>query len=485
MGLRINTNVSSTEALRNLNATDRAQRKSMERLSTGLRINSASDDPSGLVISEQLRAQIASLGQASKNSQNASNLVGTAEAALNEVSGLLTQIRQSVVFAMNSNSTEEISAEQDSVDNAISSIDRIAQTTKFANRKLLDGSSAIQTTSTLGSGIAGLNVQNIQFDGVTSLTMKVNLTALASRAGGAGLFASAFTSANATTIVRITGTGGTTDISLASGANAANFKSAVNAFTGNTGVYVSAGRLYSVDFGADQTISLEVVSGSIDFGTQTVTSASGIKSDSGHDAAGNIQGASVSAKGNSLKITSDFFTGSVTLKDGVALNANLTFKVRKSGLNFELNTSQAASDQERIGIRSMASSSLGANTRTIPGQAGNNVTIGGFLSSLKSGGTNDLRTNPDNALRIIDNVINQVSDARAYLGAFQKMTLDSNTSSLAVATENLTSSQSTIRDVDFAAETSEYTRTQVLFQSGTYVLAQANQNAQTVLTLLR
>jgi flagellin len=484
MALRINTNVAALEALRNLGATDRAQNKSLERLSTGLRINRAADDPSGLVISEQLRAQVASLRQATENSQNASNLLGTAEAALTEVSSLLTQIRESVVFALNSNSAEQVAAEQDAVDNAISSIDRVAQTTKFANRKLLDGSSAIRTMSTMGSGVTTVNVQNAQFDGVSSLTLKVTLTGIASRAGGSGLFGSPFLSANAATVIRITGANGTEDITLASGATSANFKSAVNAFTANTGVFASAGRLYSVEYGSDQTISLEVVSGSVDFGATVVTSASGVKTDTGRDAIATMQGAQVSAKGNELRILSSFFTGDVTLNDKVTTSSALSFKIKKTGLVFQLNTSDAVADRERIGIRSMDSSNLGGPSRTIPGQAGNTVTIGGFLSSIQSGGGNDLRTNAENALRIIDRVIDQVSDTRSYLGAFQKMTIDSNTASLEVAAENLAASESDIRDLDFAAETSEYTRTQILFQAGTAVLGQANQIAQTVLTLL-
>jgi flagellin len=487
MALRINTNVAALEALRNLGVSDRAQNKSLERLSTGLRINSASDDPSGLVISEQLRAQVLSLRQAAENSQNASNLVGTAEAALSEVSSLLNQIRESIVFALSSNSTEQIGAEQDAVDNAINSIDRIAQTTRFANTKLLDGSSAIQVTSTVGSQLADLNVQNAQFDSVSTLTLTVNLTGLASRAGGSDLFTNAFLSANSATVVRVTGTKGTEDISLASGAGSAAFESAVNAFTANTDVYVSAGRLYSVEFGSDQTISLEVVSGSIDFGATTVTSATGISSDSGTDATANIQGATVSAKGNQLRVLSNFFTGDVRLLDAATTGtgSNHTFKIKKSGLVFQLNTSDAISDRERIGIRSIDSSNLGTKTRTINGQAGQSVTIGGYLSSLLSGGSNDLDSDPENALRIIDSVIDQVTDSRSYLGAFQKMTIDTNTASLEVAAQNLAASESDIRDLDFAAETSEYTRTQILFQAGTAVLGQANQIAQTVLTLLR
>ena len=485
MALRINTNAAALGALRNLSSTDRASRRSLERLSTGLRINRASDDPSGLVVSEQLRAQVRSLQQAIDNSQNASNLIGTSEAALNEVSSLLTQIRESVVFALSSNSTEQVAAEQDAVDNALSSIDRIAQTTKFASRKLLDGSSAIQVTSTLGSGLSDINVQNAQFDGISQVSLRVTLSRVASRAGGADLFTNTFQSATANTTIRLIGPKGTEDIVLASGATSANFKSAVNAFTGNTGVYASAGRLYSVDYGVDQTVSVEVTSGGVKFGATVFDTTSGLKTDAGRDATAAVQGASVSAKGNNLRVLSNFFTGDISLKDNVTTGSNFNFKIKRSGLVFQLNSSDAISDRERVGLRNIDTSALGTRTRTVPGQAGNTLTLGGFLSTLSSGGANDLDSNAENALRIIDSAIDQVTDTRSYLGAFQKFTLETNISSLEVAAENLAASESAIRDLDFAAETAEFTRLQILFQSNTAVLGQANLLAQNVLTLLR
>jgi flagellin len=485
MGLRINTNVGALEALRNLGVSDRAQRKSLERLSTGLRINRASDDPSGLVISEQLRAQVRSLHQAIENSQNASNLLGTAEGALNEVSSLLNQIRESVVFALNSNAPEQVAAEQDSVDNAISSIDRIAQTTRFANKKLLDGSAAIALASTVGSGLANINVQNAQFDGASALSFAVTLTSIASRAGGTDLVAGAFGSAVSATILRLTGANGTEDLSLASGASQGDFENAVNAFTANTGVYASGGLLYSVEFGSDQTVSIEVVTGTLDFGGTNYDAASGVVTDAGKDAVASFEGATLSAQGNRLRILSSFFTGDIILDDAVTTGSDFNFKIRKSGLVFQLNTSDAAADRERIGLRNVDSSTLGVKERTIPGQNGNLNTVGGFLSSLVSGGANDLRANPENAMRIIDKVIDQITKTRAYVGAFQRFTIDTNTNSLEVAAENLAASESDIRDLDFAAETAEFTRTQILFQAGTAVLGQANQIAQTVLTLLR
>jgi len=149
MALKINNNVSSMLALHQLNETDRRQTATFERLSTGLRINRASDDPSGLVISEQLRAQVESLKKASENAENASNLINTGEAALNEVSSLLIQMRQSAVFSLNTGgaSVDQLRAEQDSVDQAIQAIDRIASTTRFGTRNLLNGEAGFNIKS--------------------------------------------------------------------------------------------------------------------------------------------------------------------------------------------------------------------------------------------------------------------------------------------------------------------------------------------------
>ncbi len=490
MALRINTNVASLKALQNLQQTDIVQQRTLERLSTGFRINRASDDPSGFVISERLRAQVGSLQQAVENSQNASNLIGTAEAALKEVNNLLVQIRESIVFALNSNSPEQIAAEQDAVDNALVSIDRIAQTTRFADRRLLDGTSAIQTTSTLGSGIRDLTVRNAQFDASSAVTLAINLQAVASRGGDvftSGATTVGFRSATANVVLRVTGRTGSEDISLASGAGSTAFRSAINAFTSDTGVYASAGRLYSVDFGSNETVSVQVLSGQflVGAGGTTISSTSGVLSDAGANATATVNGAAASADGNELRVTTAFFTGDIVLRDNATTGSSFTFKLQKSGLVFQLNTSHEVTNRARIGVRTVNSSTLGVESRTIPGPGSTAVEIEGYLSSIKSGGANDLTNRPANALRVVDIAIDQISTLRAFLGAFQKQTLESNISSLGVAAENLASSLSDIRDLDFAVETAEFTRTQILFQAGTAVLAQANRIPQAVLQLLQ
>ena len=167
MGLRINTNISAIRALRTLSINDRNQSRSLERLATGLRINRGADDPSGLVISEQLRAQLRSLNQAVTNSENAAGLVTIADAALQEASDLLVSINDSIVFAQNTAgaSPAQISAEQDAVDQAIQAIDRIAATTRFADRPLLNGDSEYQQLDNVPSELQNIRLRSVNFAG--------------------------------------------------------------------------------------------------------------------------------------------------------------------------------------------------------------------------------------------------------------------------------------------------------------------------------
>ena len=158
MSTRINTNTTAFEAARNLSINSDAVSKNIQRLSSGLRINSASDDASGLVISESLRAQSAGLTQASRNTNDAINVVKTAEGALNEVHSLLINIRQLVIHAANvgANDATAAQADKDAISSAISSINRIAGTTQFNNKNLLDGSADSAHVATVGSGsVAG------------------------------------------------------------------------------------------------------------------------------------------------------------------------------------------------------------------------------------------------------------------------------------------------------------------------------------------
>lgn len=487
MGLRINTNAATSTALRTLRSADRDLSKSLERLSTGLRINSASDDPSGLVISEQLRNQISGLRQSIDNSQNASNLVGTAEAALNEVHSLLLGIRESVLFSLNTggNDAEQIDAEQDSIDNAIRSIDRIASTTKFGSRNLLNGGSEIQVLSS-ASGISELNLQKVAFAGQSQQQFSVTVTAVASQATelvGNDRYGGASSAAT----VRISGSSGTQDIQVASSFTTTQFDNAVNLYTADTGIWASAGQLFSVDFGTSESISVEVVSGTLNTVVGNLQSTDGIQSDDGVDIAGHVNGVSFDGDGTEVRVVSDVITGTINFSDSnasITAGSTHTFTVDDSGLKFQLNQTAGPASREQIGVGSVDSSNLGVAERSVNGMAGNSITIGGFLSSLVSGNANDLNSNAANALGILDAAIEDISDTRSYLGAFQSHTVDTNLNSLEVALEQLSQAESTIRDLDFAQETANYTKNQVLFQASISVLAQANQIPQAVLSLI-
>ncbi len=283
--------------------------------------------------------------------------------------------------------------------------------------------------------------------------------------------------------MRITGNLGTQDIQIASSFTTAQFDAAVNAFTDDTGIYASGGQLLSIDYGSEVTISLEVTSGNLNTSGGTLSASDGIQTDSGVDVAGNISGVSFDGDGTNARVVSDLITADLEF-DPTTATGNYTFTVDNSGLRFQLNQFEGPNSREQLGIRNVSTQTLGSTERQINGVLGNSITIGGFLSSLESGGTNDLNSNPTNALRILDAAITDVLDQRAYLGAFQQQTVETNLSSLEVALQELTQSESSIRDLDFAEETANFAQQQVLFQSSVAVLAQANQLPQAVLTLI-
>jgi flagellin len=259
--------------------------------------------------------------------------------------------------------------------------------------------------------------------------------------GGTGTVAS-----GGSVTLRLTGSLGTEDIVLASGADVGDLASSVNLLRGSTGIYASGSYIYSEGFGSAIRISLEQVGG-----TGTFTGAGGVIAGigdkvtaSGSDAVANIDGAEFSADGNILTVTSTMFVGSIELEPNFGVPGDypqtFQFTVENSGLLFQLNTEETVSDQHIIGLPNVTTAFLGTEESTIGGK-----TIGGFLNSIRAGGDNDLFNNPGNALGIIDAAISDISNVRAYLGAFVNDTIDPNIASLNIAIENLVASESEIR----------------------------------------
>ena len=468
---RINTNISSLQAIHRLNKNNADLSMRLQRLSSGMKINSGKDAPAALIASETLRSEITGINQAIENSGRAGNVINTAEGALSEVSSLLLEIQGLTNEAANKGalSADEIAANQLQVDAILSSINRIANTTQFNGVKLLNGSLDYSSSGVSNTNIANVRVNSARLPDAAAVNVVVSVTQSAQTAEIG--YVSGDLAANNAVTVQIAGNKGTEQLSLAGGTTLAQMVTAINAVKNATGVSAataSAGAklvLNSTEYGSEQFVRLTTQSGTF------VPSAT---SDTGRDAAVKVNGASAQARGLSISYRSTNLDLEIDLKNAINITAGSTsFYITGGGANFALGPKVTETDKSSIGLMSMSTGSLGDNTN-------------GFLNTLGSGATNGLASNNlVTAQRIIDKSIKQVATLRGRLGAFQKEILESNISSLSVALENVTASESAIRDADFASETAAMTRAQILVQANTSVLAQANSTPQNVLSLLR
>jgi flagellin len=465
---RINTNIASLQGINRLtrNNADLAMR--LQRLSTGLRINTGKDAPAGLIASETLRSEIAGINQAIDNSNRAMNVINTAEGALGEVAALLLEIQSLTSQAANTGalSEEEVAANQLQVDSILNSINRSANTTQFNGVKLLNGSLDYTT-----SGVAAANFTNLRVNAARlpdNAAVNVVIAVVQSAQAATIGYTGGDLAANNAVTIEISGNLGVQQLAFAGGATIAEMVTAINSVKNATGVSaVNSGGdlgLYSTTFGSKQYVSLSTIAG-------TFAPTAGI--DYGRDATVTVNGASAQADGLNVNYRSSFLDIELDIQQAFNTAGNDNFYITGGGATFALGSKVTEADKASLGIASVSTGSLGDETS-------------GFLTTLGSGGTNSLSSgNLTTAQRIIDQAIKQVATLRGRLGAFQKEILESNINSLSVALENVTASESAIRDADFATETAALTRAQILVQANTSVLAQANATPQNVLALLR
>lgn len=472
---RINTNVASMTAQRGLSKTQKTLNTTLQRLSTGLRINRGADDPAGLIASEGLRSEITGINQAIDNSQRASNVIATTEGALSEVASLLLNVKSLVVQAANTGalSPEEISANQLQVDSAIESITRISNTTTFAGLHLLNGSLDYITSGVATSSIGALHISQANFG--TNSTVPVQIDVITSAKTADLEFRTSSISANTT--LEITGTTGVEVLTFTSGTAASAIAFAVNRVSDATGVHAilvnsanaaSGIAFRSTGYGSKEFVSVRAQNGAF----ATVDEDGNAKNRAiGGDAVATINGALTVGDGLNVKLNTT--TLDLELKLDATFGIGQTsFAITGGGALFQLGPQVVSNSQVNIGIQSVAASRLGD-------------TDVGFLNDIVTGGSATLVSgNASGAAKIIERAIRQVAVLRGRLGAFEKNTLDTNINSLGVALENVTASESSIRDADFAAETAALTRAQILTQAGTSVLATANSTPQSVLSLL-
>jgi len=472
---RINTNVGALVAQRGLNKTQKSLGETLQRLSTGLRINRGADDPAGLIASEGLRSEISGIGQAISNSERASNVIATTEGALSEVASLLLNVKNLIVEAANSGalSQDEIDANQLQVDSAIESITRISNTTTFAGLKLLNGTLDYITSGVNKSSVEALRINQANFG--RNAFIPVDISVLTS-AQNARL---QFPSSAVTSSVRLelTGTNGVDVLQFVSGTTASSIAFAVNRLSDSTGVAASlinsanpaSGITFtSLGWGSREFVSVRAISGT--FSTQRPDGTISDRS-TGRDVIATVNGALTNGSGLSLELNTNSLDLELTLNPGFGAG-NSSFAITGGGSLFQLGPQVVSNQQVNIGIQSTAASKLGNDSV-------------GYLSDVQKGGVASLDRSPTNASKIIETAIRQVSILRGRLGAFERNTLDTNVNSLSVALENVTASESKIRDADFAKETAELTRAQILTQAGTSVLATANSTPQSVLSLLQ
>ncbi|MDX2146044.1 MAG: flagellin [Planctomycetota bacterium] len=508
---RINTNVPSVIAQNNLNRTSKELNLRLERLSTGMRINRGADDPAGLIISERLRTDINGVTTGIKNSDRASSIIATTEASLAEVSDLLNSVKALIVESANLSSQSERDANQLQIDSAIESITRISNTASFGGLKLLNGSLDYLLSSVAGSAITKVQVRNASFVDVDDLQVQVDVVASAQR--GELFFRGDTPTAGqipSATTLQITGNTGVEVISLPVSATISDIIEAVNKVTLLTGVTASPTTISSIngivfrskDFGSDSFVSVKRLGGPADPSgdyfrgrlmknptgyevpsTPTWTSMSVADRDEGRDVEALVNGNLATGRGLNVSVNSSSLSLELLLTSAAAVRPAATgtaFFITGGGALFQLGPEVNSLQQANVGIPSVAASNLGGTV--VDGTLQ-------FLSSLRSGETNSVassarRSDFSQASQILERAIDEVSVLRGRMGAFERNVLETNVRSLQAAFENLTASESQIRDADFAAETSQLTRAQILSNSGTSILTLANQQSQQVLQLL-
>lgn len=466
----INTNIASLNAQRNLNKSQSMLSTSLQRLSSGLRINSAKDDAAGLAISERFTAQIRGLNQAARNSNDGISLAQTAEGALAEVTNNLQRVRELAVQSSNAtNSASDRLAMQEEVTQLMAEIDRVATQSNFNGVKLLDGTFSAQVFQ------VGANVgETISVAGIVDATE-----------AGLGLNNGTATSTAGTAVTAALVAGDVTINGVDIGAVAQDAKLQAAAITAS-GANVTASASTSVDTGAFTNAAGEST------GDVYSLTVAGVAITATATAAGTITAAAMDTAYGAGSVIADLATAGITAT-GTFAGGDKTF-TDADGDNIVISETLTGTFG---GTSPAVASGTGTNYGTIgsitsTGEdlviAGNTVASAGLAAATTavSGNTLSVSTVAGAALVItaVDTAIDSVNSARGTLGAVQNR-FESVVTSLQTSAESLSAARSRIQDADFAQETANLTKAQILQQAGVAMIAQANSLPQNVLSLLQ
>ncbi|MDN5503841.1 MAG: flagellin [Comamonas sp.] len=523
MAMTINTNIQSLNAQRNLGTSQSSLSTSMQRLSSGMRINSAKDDAAGLAIATRMGTQITGLNQAQRNANDGVSLAQTAEGALSTIGGNLQRIRELAVQSRNAtNSTEDRAALQKEVVQLKSEIDRVATTTSFNGTNLLDGSftsKAFQVGANQGELI---NIDSIQNASVKSLgswnSVAINASVAGAAPDGGYVAPTATTTAASGAFTTVTGAaagdsykltvGGVTIIDKQLGVGgsvaAADIDNALSNQTTKDALK-AAGLTVSGSAGTNN-LAFQKADGNDIAVTQTTVGATGFAAafvttaNNGTAATpasyAALTGAALTIQGtNATAINIEVPAAATGAERSDKLAAAINAQSDKTGVTASVNNGALSLSSTKgdftIGTNmtgATAAADFKAATGLTAGISGGAAGGVGFVKGSTQNGFASLDISDvqgaDNAILAMDAALKSVNSARADLGAMQNR-FESVVSNLSVNSENLSASKSRIMDADFASETANLSRSQILQQAGTAMVAQANQLPQGVLSLLR
>jgi len=479
----INTNVSSLNSQRNLSASQSSLNTSIQRLSSGLRINSAKDDAAGLAISDRMQSQIKGMTQATRNANDGVSMAQTAEGALSSSGDILQRVRELAVQSSNSsNSASDRKALQTEVTQLTSELNRIANTTEFNGQKLMDGSMG---TANFQVGANAGQLISMTGSNFTTSTYGNNRLDASEKQAAVG-------TSNGVTAgtMTINGSQGSKDVAVKLNDTAKATAAAINKVSGDTGVTATANTEALLKATADKSYTFELTSDnseavkiSFSVGTDDANGyASAVSAFNAQSAKTGVT-ASYDADGGGLKLThadgNDIKLDNVSSGDGTATLA--TYDADGEVITGGVATEAGATATGRIVLDSEQSFSVddGSGFKLDEGDDTGS-------SALKSVADLDISTfeGAQLAIKTADAALASVNSQRAQYGALQSR-FESAISNLSSSTENLSASRSRIVDTDFAAETANMTRGQILQQAGTSMLAQANSLPNGVLSLLR
>ena len=507
----INTNVASLTAQRNLGTSQSSLNTSIQRLSSGLRINSAKDDAAGMAISERFTSQIRGLNQATRNANDGISLAQTAEGAMKAAGDMLQRIRELAVQSANaSNSASDRQALQQEVNQLVSELDRVAKTTEFNGSKLLDGTFGTQQFQ------VGANANQTIVAATANLRTNVygNNQVSGTNAGGASAAATlGTTSAYASNgvvggTIAINGALGAKNVTVGANEHSSKTAELINLQTQYTGVTATARTEAQLTFGATGAYALTIesdnkgdaktISFSIE-GTTTTgaealgkavqaineqSSKTGVVASLNKDSTGIVL---TNASGNTISVgkTASANAGAVTVQklvgDGKGDTTTSGGAQTLAAASVAVGSEYATAVSGYITLDSDKSFSAVSTTTTA--LQGTPATLN---SDLKKVSDLDITNfgKATHSLKTVDSALQYIAGERAKLGALQSR-FETSIAALQVTSENMSASRGRILDADFAAETANLSRTQILQQAGTAMVAQANQLPQGVLALLR